>query len=189
MGERVKQRATYDDLLAVPEPLVAELLNGELHTQPRPQARHALLASDLGASLIEPFRRGRGGPGGWWIVDEPEVHLGPDVFVPDLAGWRRERLPHFPDAPAIELAPDWVCEILSPSTARKDRTIKLPLYAHYGVAFAWLIDPAAGTLEALQLDGGRWTVLGAFDRDATARIAPFDAVALTLGEFLLGEDP
>ena len=113
MGEPAKRRASYDDLLAVPDRFTAELLNGEVVASPRPAVRHTLAASALGAEITGPFQRGKGGPGGWVILDEPELHLHADVLVPDLAAWRRERMPVVPDAPAIELAPDWVCEVLA----------------------------------------------------------------------------
>src|SRR5580700_3070151 len=114
MGDPVKRRATYEDLLAVPEHLIAEIIDGELLTQARPALPHSRAATALGGELHGPFDRGRGGPGGWILLDEPELHIHGDVLVPDLAGWRRERMPELPDAAAIELAPDWVCEVLSP---------------------------------------------------------------------------
>src|SRR5437762_2790090 len=147
MGEAAKRRATYEDLLRVPRHLIAEIIDGALVTQPRPASRHALAASVLGVELGAPFHRGRGGPGGWILLDEPELHLHVDVLVPDLAGWRRERMPAVPDAPAFELAPDWVCEVLSPSTAAIDRAEKMPIYGRERVGHLWLIDPAARTLE------------------------------------------
>ena len=118
MGGPAKRRATYDDLLAVPDTLVAEILDGNLVTHPRPAAPHARTASRLGMDLGSPFDRGRGGPGGWIILYEPELHLHADVVVPDLAGWRRERMPEMPVGPAFELAPDWACEVLSPAPPR-----------------------------------------------------------------------
>src|ERR1700729_1449695 len=129
MGAPAKRRATYQDLLDVPEHLVAEIIDGALITQPRPASRHARAASRLGAELDGPFARGKGGPGGWILLDEPELHLHGDIVVPDLAGWRRERMPELPDAAAFELAPDWICEVLSPGAAARDRTEKMPLYA------------------------------------------------------------
>src|SRR5918994_1136860 len=121
MAAPVKPRATYDDLLQVPPHRVAEIVDGELHVSPRPASRHALAASLIGSDLVGPFHQGRGGPGGWWILFEPEVHLGGDVVVPNVAGWRRARLPEFPDTPAFTVAPDWVCEVVSPGTERLDR--------------------------------------------------------------------
>jgi Uma2 family endonuclease len=129
MSEPVARRATYEDLLQVPEHLVAEIIHGQLVTHPRPAPRHARASSSLGDELVSPFDKGRGGPGGWWILDEPELHLGAHVLVPDLAGWRRERMRSLPDTAWFELAPDWVCEVLSPGTARLDRVEKLPIYA------------------------------------------------------------
>jgi Uma2 family endonuclease len=181
MGEPAKRRATYQDLLAVPKHLVAEILNGELVTQPRPASRHALAASVLGIELGAPFHRGKGGPGGWILLDEPELHLHGDILVPDLAGWRRERMPEVPDAAAFELAPDWVCEVLSASTAATDRAEKLPIYARESIGHVWLVDPMARTLEACRLDVGRWLLLGTWRDDARVRVEPFEAVELELG--------
>ena len=179
MADPARKRATYDDLLAVPDHLVAEILDGELVTMPRPALRHASVSSSLGVDLGSPFQRGRGGPGGWVFLDEPELHLGEDVLVPDLAGWRRER------APAIEAAfatapPDWLCEVLSESTRRTDRMCKLPIYARAGVGHVWLVDPAEQTLEAFRLHEGRWLLLETFGGDAVVRAEPFDAIELAL---------
>ncbi len=182
MGEPANRRATYEDLLAVPKNLVAEILHGVLVTQPRPASRHARAASRLGAELDGPFDRAKGGPGGWILLDEPELHLHGDILVPDLAGWRRERMPELPDAAAFELAPDWICEVLSPSTAATDRAEKMPIYARERVGYAWLVDPIARTLEALRLDGalGKWTLLGTWRDDAKVRVEPFETFELEL---------
>jgi len=177
---RVRRPATYEDLLAVPEPLVAEILDGELHTSPRPSVPHSVATSSLGGELYGPFDRGRGGPGGWWILVEPEIHLGPDVIVPDLAGWRRTRLPEMPRGPFLETAPDWVCETISPSTERIDRGRKLAIYARERVGHVWLLNPLAETLEVYRLEQGRWLLLTTFAGDVTARAEPFDAVELEL---------
>jgi Uma2 family endonuclease len=173
--------ATYDDLVAVPDHLVAEIVDGELWTSPRPALRHAAASSELGHQLGPPFHRGRGGPGGWLILDEPELHLGGQTLVPDLAGWRRERMPAVPDAPYATLAPDWVCEVLSPSTALLDRAKKLRVYAEHGVGHAWLVDPLARSLEVLRLQGGLWTLLDVHLGDVTVRAEPFEALELPLG--------
>jgi Uma2 family endonuclease len=181
-----QQRATYGDVLAVPDHLVAELLDGELVASPRPRARHAVCSTGMtiaiGGSFHGPAGRGPG-PGGWWILDEPELHLGEDVVVPDLAGWRRERLPEVPDAAWLELVPDWACEILSPSTARIDRVVKLRIYARAGLAHLWLVDPAARTLEVLSARQGVWTLVGTHAGDEVVRAVPFDAVALELARW------
>ena len=129
MSRPAERVATYDDLLDVPEHLVAELIHGVLHTHPRPSPRHAWASSRMGGELDHPFSRGIGGPGGWIILDEPELHLLGNVLVPDLAGWRRKRLPKLPKTAWFELAPDWICEVLSPSAAKADRLEKMPLYA------------------------------------------------------------
>jgi Uma2 family endonuclease len=179
--------ATYDDLIEVPDHLVAEIIDGELHTTPRPAPRYADASSGLGGALRGPFDRGRGGPGGWRILDEPELHLGPDVLVPDLAGWRRERLPALPDEAYFTLAPDWVCEVLSPSTMALDRTRKLAVYVREQVPLAWLVDPTAHTIEVLQLDAGRWVIVTTCAGSGAVSLPPFDALPLDLT--LLWEAP
>ena len=173
--------ATYDDLVAVPEHLVAEILDGELYTSPRPAPRHALAHTRLGATLVAPFDLGRRGPGGWTILVEPELHLGRDVLVPDLAGWRRERLPRLPETAYFPLAPDWLCEIVSPATSAIDRTKKLRIYAREGVAHVWLIDPIACTLEIFALEGHRWVLAATHAGNAGVRAQPFEAIELDLG--------
>jgi len=172
--------ATYEDLMKVPDIMVAEIVDGELHASPRPALRHARAGSILGGRLTPPFDEGRGGPGGWWILFEPELHLGRHVLVPDLAGWRRTRLPVFPDEAYATLVPDWICEIVSPSTASLDRSKKLAIYARESVRHAWLIDPIAGTLEVLRLDGGRWTILATHSGSEVVRAEPFQEVELEL---------
>jgi Uma2 family endonuclease len=172
--------ATYDDLVAVPEHLVAEIVDGELWTSPRPALRHAKAHTEL-ATRVNAELGGRGGSGGWCILFEPELHLGAQAVVPDLAGWRRERMPAVPDMPFATLAPDWVCEVLSPSTAQLDRVKKLRIYAEHGVAHAWLVDPLARTLEVLRLEGPHWTLIDTHAGDVTVRAEPFEAIELELG--------
>lgn len=181
MGHPAARPATYEDLFDLPEHLVGEIINGRLVTHPRPAPRHARAYTAIGARLFDPYDRGKGGPGGWWILDEPELHLGGHILVPDLAGWRRERLPRLPETAWFELAPDWVCEILSPATARVDRSEKLPIYAGLGVGHAWLVDPDLRLLEAYQNEAGRWVLLGAWRDDDWVPIAPFEAIDLELG--------
>jgi Uma2 family endonuclease len=166
--------------LTAPPNKVAELVEGVLHTHPRPAARQTNAASVLGEELGPPFRRGRGGPGGWVILDEPELHLGADVVVPDLAGWRRASMPEIPDVPFFTQAPDWACEVLSPSTQAFDRADKLPLYARARVGHAWLVDPIAKTLEVLRLDGDTYRVIDTWREAAAVRAEPFDAIVLDL---------
>jgi len=179
-GEK-RRPATYADLEAVPANLVAEIINGDLSTMPRLAPKHTEAASMLGGLLTGPFRLGAGGPGGWRILDEPEIHLGPDVLVPDLAGWRLERMPELPETAFFELAPDWVCEVLSPSTEATDRADKMPIYAREGVQFAWLIDPILKTFEVFTLGPERrWSVAAVHRDDARVRAEPFDAIELDL---------
>ena len=160
--------------------MVGEIVRGVLYANPRPASPHAAAASAVGEELGPPFKRGKGGPGGWMILYEPELHLREDVLVPDLGGWRRERMPAFPDAAWTELAPDWVCEVLSASTRRIDLTDKRRIYAEAPVAHLWLVDPGARTLEAFALRDGAWTLIAALKDDEDVRVAPFDAIAFPL---------
>jgi len=178
MGDAALREARYEDLFGLSDNLVGEIISGMMYTQARPAPKHARASSKTGARLDNTFDRG--GPGGWWILDEPELHLGRHVFVPDLAGWRRERMPKLPDTAWFELAPDWVAEVLSPATARKDRVLKMPLYAEFGIKHCWLINPDHRTLEAYANEGGRWVVLGTWADDDVADIAPFEAVPFEL---------
>jgi Uma2 family endonuclease len=181
MADPAKRRATYEDLRAVPQNLVAEILDGEIVTHPRPGAPHANVASNLGGELYGPFRRGRGGPGGWIILDEPELHLRGDVLVPDLAGWKRERMPAVPDASAFEIAPNWICEVLSPATAAIDRTDKMAIYARERVGYVWLIDPVLRTLEVFRLpDGAKYEATAAWRGEVVVHAEPFEALSLEL---------
>ncbi|WP_437974372.1 Uma2 family endonuclease [Sorangium sp. So ce295] len=183
-----QRRATYADLEAVPANKVAELIGGVLHVLPRPAPRHANAEGALQGELFGPFHRGRGGPGGWWILPEPELHFPDptapgeiDALVPDLAGWRRERMPVLPETAFFSLAPDWICEVLSPSTASVDRDEKMPIYAREGVRYAWLVDPIARTLEVFSLVSGRGWGPAAVHRDAArVRAEPFEAIELDL---------
>ncbi|MCY1044281.1 Uma2 family endonuclease [Corallococcus sp. bb12-1] len=175
-----KKPATYADLEALPDHVVGEIVAGELYASPRPAMRHSAVSSRLGGELMNPFARGRGGPGGWLLLDEPELHVGEDVLVPDLAGWRSERMPHVPDLAATSLAPDWVCEVLSPSTQKLDREAKLPVYAREGVLHVWLMDPRTLTLEVFGLSEGRYTLLLMHTGTAPVRAEPFDAMELDL---------
>jgi Uma2 family endonuclease len=170
----------YTQWLEVPPHRVAEIIRGGLVSHPRPAIPHASAASVLFGELFGPFRRGKGGPGGWIILVEPELHLGPDILVPDIAGWRREHLPELPDTATISQPPDWVCEVLSPGTAATDRADKLPIYAEHAIAHAWLVDPLARTLEVFKLHTQRWSLLGTHRDAARVRAEPFDAFELEL---------
>lgn len=184
------RNATYEDLLQVPDNLVAEIVDSELITSPRPASAHAL-ATGVIHQEIGPFSRrlgGGGGPGGWWILFEPELHLGTDILVPDLAGWRRERMPVLHDVPYFDMAPDWVCEVLSTSTARIDRTRKKPIYARERVSHLWLVDPSVHTLEVYRLDGGRWVDVGAYGGAEVIRAEPFAAIEMDMSQWWLPEE-
>jgi Uma2 family endonuclease len=174
----------YEKYLHMPEHLHAEIVRGTLYVMSRPAPKHANAASVLGVGLGGPFQLGRGGPGGWWILDEPELHLVPkEPVVPDLAGWRVERMPELPETAYFTLVPDWVCEVLSRSTERLDREVKLPFYAEHGVRHAWLLDPIDKRLEVYALDAKtrRWREVRIYQGDTTVRAEPFDAIELDLG--------
>ena len=176
------RRATYQDVLDAPAHQVAEIIDGTLYTHPRPAMPHALASSNLGDELVSPFAKGRGGPGGWWIIDQPELHLAEEIVVPDLAGWRRERMPEYPDTAYVTLVPDWVCEVLSPTTRKVDLHEKRPVYAREGVTHLWLIDPTDRMLEAFELHEGQWLLIGSAKDDDPVSIRPFDAITFSLGE-------
>lgn len=174
----------YAQLLALPEHLTGEIIAGQLHTQPRPTVPHVVAESVLNMEIGKPYHLGRGGPGGWWILVEPEIHFVRDVevLVPDLAGWQRARLPRLPQDHRIEISPDWVCEILSPSTAKKDRSQKMPVYARYGVSHLWLVDPAARALEVFVLQGTQWRLLETYRNQAEIVAPPFTDITLHLAD-------
>jgi hypothetical protein len=176
----MRRRATYQDVLDAPEHVVAEIVAGELSLSPRLAGPATVATSVLNGLLLPPFMFGGGGPGGWIIMAKPEVHLGDDIVVPDLCGWRVETLPLVPDAPYISVRPDWVCEVLSSSTERFDRAEKMPLYASIGVGHAWLVHPRRRTLEAFRLHDGMWLAIGVYKDQDRARIAPFEAIELDL---------
>lgn len=180
MADQGKRPATYADLEAVPEHLVAEIIDGELMTHPRPSPRHGGAANALGYELTGPFQKANGGPGGWVFFIEPEIKFGGDLLVPDIAGWRRERLPTYPERNFFEIVPDWLCEILSGSTERRDRTLKMRIYGAAGIPHFWLIDPRLQMLEAFENSSGRWTKFGDWNSDDTVRAPPFDAIQFNL---------
>lgn len=186
-----RRRATYEDLLKVPDILVAEIIDGELLTSPRPAFPHARATSVIGREL-GPFDQrpgGSGGPGGWWILFEPELHLGADILVPDLAGWQRERMPVLENVAYCELAPDWVCEVVSPTTVRLDRVRKMPVYAREHVGHLWLVDPLMRTLEVYRLEGQRWVVASTHGGNESVRAEPFETIELDMSRWWLEPAP
>lgn len=181
---RDRRNDLYDAYLRVPEHQHAEIVNGTFYVMSRPAPRHADAAAMLGGELMGAFRRGRGGPGGWWILFEPELQLVPkEPVIPDLAGWRVDRMPALPDTTYFPLAPDWVCEVLSRSTEKLDRDEKLPYYAEHGVRHVWLLDPINRQLEvySLNVETRRWREVRIHQGDTTLRAEPFDAISLDLG--------
>lgn len=182
MSDPPRQTAVYQDLYSIPDNMVGEIIDGELIVTPRPARRHLHASSVLGAEIVPLYQFGRGnGPGGWVIYDEPELQLGDNTVVPDLAGWRKERLAPQPAEGPMTVVPDWVCEILSPGTARTDKVRKMPLYARFAIPYAWLLDPIGKTLEVYGLESGRWVVLGFHGGDDTVRAEPFQDLEIALG--------
>ena len=177
---RAPRKATYQDVLDAPPRMVAEVVAGRLHTQPRPAKRHAWASSGMGMKIGPPFSFGDGGPGGWLIIDEPELHLGEDIVVPDLAGWRRETMSEDMDGAYFTQAPDWASEVLSPSTCGFDRGDKRAVYARERVSHLWFLDPDARTLEAFELRNGLWALLATLVDDAPVSLPPFDAISFPL---------
>ncbi|MBM4320725.1 MAG: Uma2 family endonuclease [Deltaproteobacteria bacterium] len=190
-GQRVA-RATYADIEGLPEHVVGEILDGELFVSPRPAPTHARTGSTLGYALGPPFDRppgsGGGQPGGWWLLDEPELHLGDDVLVPDMAGWRRERMPRFPREAFFRLPPDWACEVLSLRTARIDRIRKSRIYAREKVGHLWLLDPLAHTLEVCRLLPEGYALVALHEGDEVVRVEPFAEIELRLSDLWLPEE-
>jgi len=182
MPRDVQKRATYADVEAAPEHLVAEIIDGTLLTHPRPSLRHSGAANALSAKLTSPFQWGTGGPGGWVFFVEPEIKLGDDLVVPDIAGWRRERLGSYPETNYLTVVPDWVCEVLSGSTEKRDRTLKMRIYGDAGMPHSWLIDPRLQVLEAFKLDDGEWKKAGDWNSDDIVRAVPFDAISFSLAD-------
>ncbi len=180
MAQPARRNATYQDVLDAPEHLVAEVLAGDLYTHPRPAGRHAEAASVLAMDLGSAFHRGRGGPGGWIILFEPELHMNEDILVPDLAGWRRDRMAVVPPDAFISVAPDWACEVLSPATALVDRRLKMRILARERVPFVWLVDPQVRSVEVYRLEGDNYAALGTYGEDEVVRLEPFEAIELEL---------
>lgn len=174
---------TLDDLNALPRGIKGEIIEGVLYTMTRPRSPHQALGLEIGGDLKNPFGRGRGGPGGWWILPEPGIELAdtPEI-APDIAGWRKERMPELPRDSAITVVPDWVCEILSPTTRRHNLLIKMPYYARIGVKHHWLVDLEARVLTAFRLDTD-WVRTGAYGDETDARIEPFADVPLDVSSW------
>ncbi len=174
------RKATYADLQALPENMVGEIIHGVLDVQPRRAPRHGIAANSLGDELASPFQKGRCSPGGWIFIDEPELHLGTDIVVPDLAGWRREALPELPKTAWIETRPDWVCEVLSPLTTRLDREARREIYAREGVGHLWVLDPVERYLEVFALSAGSWLLMSTISHSDAVSAPPFEAISFPL---------
>jgi Uma2 family endonuclease len=182
MADPATKIATYADIEALPPHVTGEIIYGTLYTQPSPTPRHGAAQNALGAELTRPFQKGKGGPGGWIFVTVPELHINDHVLVPDIAGWRRERMPTMPLTAYVELAPDWICEILSDSTAARDRNEKRAVYGKMGVQFLWLLDPQLQVLECFSLVAGNWLLSGTFSGTDKVRAAPFNAIEFELAD-------
>jgi Uma2 family endonuclease len=183
MSEPARKRMTYEDLYSIPENMTGQIINGELVVTPRPSRKHGYSTTALGAAVAAPYQLGQGGgPGGWVIIIEPEIGLGENIMVPDLAGWKEERYPEEEPHNWISVVPDWICEVLSPSTIRVDKVRKMPIYAQHGVPYFWLIDPAAKTLDVFRLASAQWLLLGTYVEDDKVQAEPFSEIEINLSD-------
>ena len=185
MTEQARKKTVYDDLYNLPENMIGEIIDGELVASPRPSPEHMFTLSILGNEVGPPYNMGRGGPGGWIILDEVEIALGEDIFVPDLSGWKKERFFKPEGQNWISIAPDWICEILSPSSIRQDRIIKSIVYAKHKIPYFWLIDPRNKTLDVFRLESGRWISLGVYAENDKVRAEPFQETEIDLSALWL----
>ncbi|HEV7428018.1 MAG TPA: Uma2 family endonuclease [Thermoanaerobaculia bacterium] len=179
MTADIRGRATYADLENVPELMIAELIDGDLYSSPRPSGLHARVSSVLSMDIGAPYDRGHGGPGGWWILFQPEIHFREHVLVPDLAGWRRERMPVIP-ADRFVVVPDWVCEVISPSSEAVDRAKKRRIYAECDVSWLWFVDPLVRLVEVFTLKT-TWSLIATYTGEDVVRAEPFPAAEIDLG--------
>jgi len=176
--------ATLADIDALPPHLKGEVIDGELYVQPRPRAVHANVEGAILEDVRGPYQRGRGGPGGWWLLPEPGIELpGSPEFSPDVAGWRRERLPTLPSDTAITVVPDWICEVLSPRTRGFDLVTKRRFYARIGVGWLWYVDVEARSVSVCRLEAGTWRELAVHGDDERARLEPFETVEIDLASW------
>jgi len=188
MAEPARRAARYEDLYDIPENMTGEIINGELIVTPKPAPRHALSAAVLGSKIHPQYHFGEGGgPGGWVLLPEVEIMLGDELLVPDWSGWRKERFPGWPKDNWFSTAPDWVCEIVSPSTAGNDRIRKMDIYARFEVNYYWLIDPRDRTLETFMLRSAIWVRTGGFVGNDKVRAEPFAELEFDLGGFWIDE--
>ncbi|MBF0226618.1 MAG: Uma2 family endonuclease [Desulfobacterales bacterium] len=180
MLQTINKTANYEDLYKIPENMIGQIINGELITMPRPSLRHSNVVSSIGFEIGPPYKFGRGGPGGWIILDEPEIKLGENIFVPDIAGWEKKRLPKFPKTNYISVPPDWICEVLSPCTEKTDRAMKMPIYAQFGISYFWIINPIEKILEVLKLSDNKWFILAIYAENDKVRAEPFQEIEIDL---------
>ncbi len=176
-----EREATYQDVLDAPPSMVAQLIHGKLYTMPRPAPPHVHAQFLLANEIHSHFWFGGGSVGGWRIYNEPEVHFGKDVLVPDIAGWRYERMTALPKTAYFPISPDWVCEVLSESTKRFDLGEKRDIYAEHGVGYLWLVDPIVRQLDAFSLRNAEWELIDTLVGDTDACLPPFEEVTFNLG--------
>ena len=181
ISKHPRARATYQDVLNAPPHMVAEILQGKLYMNPRPAMPHSRVTSALHLALAKHYQKEDGGPGNWTFYFEPELHLDSEILVPDLAAWRYETMPSDPLGPYATIAPDWICETLSPSTRHIDVFHKRDIYASKGVKHLWFLDPDNRTLEGFQLlENSRWQLLSALDGNVEVSIPPFESARFSL---------
>ena len=179
---QVSHGATYQNILDAPPHKIAEIIDGSLYVSPLPAPRHALALTVLAGNIGLPFSFSKDGPGGWWVLNKPELHLDDDVLVPDIVGWRRDRMPKLPDVAYFTQVPDWACEILSSWTRKLDLDVKRAVYARNGVTHLWFVDPDVRTLETFELRDGQWLLLNTLKDNDPVSQPPFEAISFSLGD-------
>jgi Uma2 family endonuclease len=180
-----RMKLTYEDLCNVPDDMTGEIIDGELSLTPMPSKQQIHTGTKLANAVVAAYHFGTKGPGGWIILDEPDLAFGEDILVPELAGWKEDRFIVSWEHHWISVAPDWVCEIISPETAQRDRTQKMPIYERNGVSYVWLIDPAEKSLEIFRLESGKWGAPTLYTGNDKVRAEPFEQTEINLGDLWL----
>ena len=188
-AERQRPTTTVDEWLREPAEKRYELIDGDLIEKAAPDFSHGSAQAGLIAHLHPWFHQRDGGdrPGGWWIASEVDVVLDDNGFRPDIAGWRRERVPEMPKTRPVRVRPDWICEIVSESNATTDTIKKLRRYHQAGVPHYWLLDPATRTLAVYRHAAEGYQSVLVAEAGETARAEPFEAIELRIAA-LFGDE-
>lgn len=192
MSDTAHRLATFADMATLEaEGRCIELVGGGIVDKASPSAAHADAQGALAALLRPRFHRQDGDepPGGWWILPEVDIAFGlHDVLRPDVAGWRRARVPVRPSSYPVDVSPDWVCEVLSPSTAHRDLGVKREIYHRHEVAHYWVVDVEKQILLVYRREPAGYTLVLSAGPGERVRAEPFDACSLDMDE-LFGIEP